>query len=93
MYVFFSPDNERNFYLDPDFIQDIPSFNSYLNDYATPSIQQPVTVTEPVYTLNSFYKAGDPVYIVYPNEARGEFVLPQSLVTSECSDTNPLRKY
>ena len=88
-----SSDNERNFYLDPDFITDIPAFNQYLDDYAVPSLQEPAVYTEPVYTLNSFYVSGDPVYIVYPNEAQGEFILPQASVSSECIDTSSLRMY
>ncbi|XP_052215238.1 tectonic-3-like isoform X2 [Dreissena polymorpha] len=88
--IYFDNYSKRNFYLDPDFILDIPSFNSYVNRYAKTSIQGPITVVEPTYDLNSFYKAGDPVYIVFPNQARGEFVLPKSLTSSVCSDQNAL---
>ncbi|XP_052802528.1 tectonic-3-like [Mya arenaria] len=81
---------KRNFYLDPDFILDVPSFNTYLNDYSNPGNLPKPTYQEPVYDLNSFYKAGDPVYVIYANEARGDFVIPRSLGSSECSQQSAL---
>ncbi|XP_060568153.1 tectonic-3-like isoform X2 [Ruditapes philippinarum] len=86
--IFYDNYKERNYYLDPDFILDIPSFNSYVERYANPGRQEPVSVQEPVFDLNSFYRKGDTVYIVYPNEAQGTFVLPAPSVSSQCNDQN-----
>ena len=83
-------DEERNFYLDPDFILDIPSFNQYLDRYGTPSLQQVEQFPETIYTLNSFYVAGDAIFIVYPNESVGQMVFPVSSTSSFCNDQNPM---
>ena len=87
--VLFS-DAERNFYLDPNFVQDTITFNDYINTYAHPSISGKPTYTEPEFTFDSFYKFGDPIYIIYPTEARGEMVLPTSLTSNQCVDQNSM---
>ncbi|XP_045175670.2 tectonic-3-like isoform X2 [Mercenaria mercenaria] len=88
--IYYDNYKERNYYLDPDFILDIPSFNNYVNTYANPGLQAPVRFDEPVFDLNSFYRKGDTVYIVYPNEARGTFVLPAPSVSNQCNDQNTI---
>ena len=85
-------DKERNYYLDPDFILDFPTFNQYLDKYGTASLQQMEQVPEPVFTLDSFYTSGDPIYIVYPNESIGQMILPATSTTSFCTDQNPMGK-
>ena len=92
MFLLFVLDAERNFYLDPNFVQDPVTFNNYVDDYGHPSIYGKPTYSEPQFTFDSYYKYDDPIYVVYPNEARGEMVLPAPLVSSECVDQNSMGK-
>ncbi|XP_062616316.1 tectonic-3-like isoform X2 [Saccostrea cucullata] len=76
---------ERNYYNIPDMINSLGTFNSYRDRYASFTYSPTVSAET---TYSQFYKAGDPIFVVYENLATGYLNIPQG--DPYCSSNNPV---
>ncbi|KAL5007458.1 hypothetical protein ScPMuIL_016264 [Solemya velum] len=84
--IYYDNKADRNYYTIPEVITTAETFNNYLSQYADKTFM-PQSAAPTVY--GEFYKAGDPVYIVYENLVQGVLRLPSPLGSSVCTDSNP----
>ncbi|KAI8783655.1 hypothetical protein BgiMline_023814 [Biomphalaria glabrata] len=86
--IYYDNDQKRNYYSNPSLVTSEAEFLKYAAAYGKFSFQSPAP-PQLTSQFNNYYKSGDPLYVVYENQAFSYLGLPTSLSTSVCSDSNP----
>ncbi|CAG5133329.1 unnamed protein product [Candidula unifasciata] len=87
--IYFDNDEKRNYYINPSLVTTEAEFLSYAAKYRKFSFQSVVPSTS-VRNFNPFYKRGDPIYVVFPDNAVSLLALPAAVANSPlCTDSNP----
>ncbi|CAL1548617.1 unnamed protein product [Lymnaea stagnalis] len=88
--IYFDNEAERNYYTNPTLVTSETEFLRYADQYGKFSFQD--TAPPPTLTsqFNNYYRSGDPIYVVFQNQAFSYLSLPASQTSSTlCIDSNP----
>ncbi|BFZ05048.1 hypothetical protein BsWGS_08087 [Bradybaena similaris] len=86
--IYFDNDEKRNYYTNPSLVTTEAEFLKYAAKYRTFSFQSGMLSTS-VQKFNPYYKHGDPIYVVFPDNAVSFLGLPSALTSPLCADSNP----